>query len=137
MKYLLIIFLLLSPSVSWSEDISFDDLALRDGLFYEKFTDVLFTGKVIGEKQGKISKGKREGEWLWYWENGQLKEKVNYKDGKLEGEWLMYRKNGQLYSKNYYKDGKPEGEWLEYNQNGRLLSKENYKDGKFIETIKP
>ena len=106
MKYLLIIFLLLFSSVSWSEDIAFDDLVLRDGLFYEKFTDILFTGKVNGKIQGKISKGKREGEWLWYWENGQLKEKVNYKDGKKEGEQLRYYENGKLEKSEIYKDGK-------------------------------
>jgi antitoxin component YwqK of YwqJK toxin-antitoxin module len=74
-----------------------DDLIEREGLYYEKFKDVPFTGKVTGQKQGKISKGKREGEWIWYYENGQLSSKSNYKDGKEEGEGLFYDENGQLY----------------------------------------
>ena len=105
MKYLIIIFLLLSPSVSWSEDIDWNDLVQRDGLYYEKFTDVPFTGNSIGKYQGKISKGKREGEWLEYYEDGQLHYKSNYKDGKQDGEWLSYYENGQLYSKSNHKDG--------------------------------
>ena len=76
MKYLLIIFLLLSPSVSWSEDITLDDLVERDGLYYEKFTDVPFSGDVVGKEQGKIRKGKPHGEWLVYYENGQIELKV-------------------------------------------------------------
>ena len=54
--------------------LNFDDLIIsnQDGLFYERLTDVPFTGEVTGKEQGKISKGKREGEWLWYFENGQL-----------------------------------------------------------------
>ena len=70
--------------------LNFDDLIIsnQDGLFYERLTDVPFTGEVTGYQQGKISKGKREGEWLIYNNNGQLEEDVNFKDGKKEGESL-------------------------------------------------
>ena len=115
MKYLLILSCLLFTSVGWSKTINSDDLIIsnQDGLFYEKFTDVPFTGNVTGARQGKISKGKREGEWLFYYESGQLERKVNYKDGK------------------------PEGEQLSYHGNGKLKKTEIYKDGKLIEIIKP
>ena len=106
MKYLLILSCLLFTSVSWSEDINLDDLVVRDRLHYEKFTDVPFTGNVIGKEFGQLVNGKREGKWLHYHENGQLRLKRNYKDGKLEGEWLHYHENGQLRSKSNYKDGK-------------------------------
>ena len=120
MKYLLIIVLLLSPSVVWSEDINLDDLIKRDGLYYEKFTDVPFTGEVSE-----------------YNENGQLTEKGNFKDGKLEGEYLSYFADGKLYIKGNYKDGKEEGEWLIYYVGGELYKNEIYKDGKLIKTITP
>ena len=61
-----------------------DDLVERDGLYYEKFTDVPFTGNVTGKEQGKISKGKKEGEWLYYFGNSPLWIH-NYKDGEPEG----------------------------------------------------
>ena len=102
MKYLLIIFLFLSPSLSWSKDVSRDDLVKRDGLFYEKFTDMPFTGNVTGKKQGKIIEGKPVGEFLTYYESGQLKEKINYKDGKKEGERILYYESGQLKDKINY-----------------------------------
>ena len=90
MKYLLILSCLLFTSVGWSKTINSDDLIIsnQDGLFYEKFTDVPFTGNVTGERQGKISKGKREGERLNYWDNGQLRSKSNFKDGRKEGELI-------------------------------------------------
>ena len=163
MKYLLILSCLLFTSVGWSKDISIDDLIIsnQDGLYYEKFTDVPFTGNSIGQQQGKIIKGKREGEWLTYYQNGQLNEKVNYKDGKANGEWLayyeygelflkghykdgkiegeqyVYYKNGQLQFKGNFKDGKEEGELLFYNENGQLVEKKHYKDDELIKTIKP
>ena len=62
---------------------------------------------------------------------------MNYKEGKREGEWLVYYENGQLRSKKYLKNGKPEGEWLWYNENGKLKKTEIYKDDKLIKTINP
>ena len=83
MKYLLIISCLLFTSVGWSKTINSDDLIEKDGLYYEKSMDNPFTGKVNGEKQGKISKGKIDGEWIKYNENGQFLLEGNYKDAKL------------------------------------------------------
>ena len=79
MKFLLILSCLLFTSVGWSKDISFEDLIERDGLYYEKYTEKPFTGNVTGKEQGKISKGKKEGKWLMYRDNGQLMIKENYK----------------------------------------------------------
>ena len=137
MKYLLILSCLLFTSVGWSKDVNSDELIKRDGLYYEKFKDVPFTGDVVGAKRGIIIKGKREGEWLYYHENGQLRFKENYKDGKLEGEWLYYHENGQLRFKRNWKDGKKEGEWLYYHETGQLYLTQIWKDGKLIKTIKP
>ena len=64
MKHLLIIFSLLLTSVSWSKDVNYMDLVIRNGLHYEKFTNELFTGKVVGFEKGYIKAGKIEGEWL-------------------------------------------------------------------------
>ena len=84
MKHLLIIFSLLLTSVSWSKSIDSKDLVKRDGLYYEKFTDKPFTGKVTGLKQGKIKKGKIKGKWNEYWQSGTLKETYTVKKGKKE-----------------------------------------------------
>ena len=129
MKILLtIIFLSLLSSPSWSE--TFDNLVERDGLYYEKFTDVPFSGKVTGLGNGSIKNGKREGEWVGYWDDGQLLYKGNYKNGKEEGEYVRYYSNGQLDFKGNHKNGKREGEWILYWNNGQLYSKRNYKNGK-------
>ena len=122
MKYLFIIFLLLFSSVSWSEDINLDDLIKRDGLYYEKFTDVPFTGEVTGKEQGKISKGKREGEWLWYFENGQLRRESYYKEGKKDGKWTAWYENGQLWYERYFNNDKRVYNWLMWHNNGKKWS---------------
>ena len=106
MKHLLIIFSLLLTSVSWSKDVDSGDLVERDGLVYEKFSDIPFTGKSTGSKQGKVKKGKWDGEYRSYWKSGQLWERTNYKDGKKEGEQFYYHENGDLNITNIYKDNK-------------------------------
>ena len=73
-----------------------DDLVKRNGLYYKKFSDTPFTGKVTGEIQGSIENGKKVGAWVYYWGNGQLKSKGNYKNGKEEGAWVGYDRDGTL-----------------------------------------
>ena len=159
MKYLLIISCLLFTSVGWSKSIDNAELIKRDGLYYEKFTDAPFNGTVTGLQTGNITKGKKEGKWLWFYYSGQLREKTfyvdgkkegerlwyresgevkiieNYKKGKLTGESMWYHSNGKLQFKVYYKNGEIDGEYLEYYDSGKLISKKIYKDGKLIETI--
>ena len=112
MKYLLIISCLLFTTFGWSEDVSLNDLIVKDGLYYKKSKDLPFTGNVTGQQQGKIIQGKRDDLWIWYYDNGQFQYKWNYKYGKEEGEWKMYYESGELWKKGNYKDGKKYGEQL-------------------------
>ena len=84
------------------------DLVKREGLFYKKFTDVPFTGKVEGEQQGKLKNGKKDGPWVFYWDNGQLNSKGTYKNGKEEGFWVGYNDDGTVNEKytGTYRNGK-------------------------------
>jgi antitoxin component YwqK of YwqJK toxin-antitoxin module len=150
---------LLFPITTLGETM--DDLVEREGIYYKEFdekrTDVPFTGKVIGEHQGTMRNGEKEGPWVSYHDNGQLSWKGTYQDGKEEGPWVRYYINGQLWSngtfnqgkldgpvvgyhdngqlrlKGTYKDGKPDGPWIAYHDNGQLEWKGTYKDGELVE----
>ena len=90
-----------------------DDLVEREGLFYEKFTVVPFTGKIDeGLERGSFQNGKRDGLWVGYYENGQLEFQGDFRDGVRDGPWVHYRENGQLWSEGTFKDGKEEGLWI-------------------------
>ena len=82
----------LFPSLAYGETIH--DLVKRDDLYYKKFTDVPFTGKITGGTQGTFKDGKEIGPWITYHDNGQLQSKGNYKDGKRDGPWVFFYKNG-------------------------------------------
>ena len=105
MKHLLIIFSLLLTSVGWSEDVDLVDLVYRDGLHYEKFSNEPYNGNSTGLYKGKIIDGKKEGEWFFYHDNGQLWSKNNYKDGEQEGKQFWYDENGKLKETTIWKDG--------------------------------
>jgi antitoxin component YwqK of YwqJK toxin-antitoxin module len=125
---LAMLFISLLSSPSWSETM--DDLVERNDLYYEKFTNVPFTGKVTGEEQGSFKNGKREGAWVEYFENGQLKSNGHYKNGKYEGAWVFYYESGQLYTRGNYKNSKLKGAWVSYYENGQIRFKGNYKNDK-------
>ena len=103
MATLLFSVIFLSPNVVMGETL--DDLVKRNGLYFKKFSDTPFTGKVTGKEQGNFKNGVKEGAWTRYHKNGQLMSKGNYKNGKKEGAWVRYWGNGQLWLKGNYKNG--------------------------------
>jgi hypothetical protein len=131
---LLTCLLFLSPNMVMSETLS--DLVKREGLYYKKFTEVPFTGKITGKSQGSFKNGKKEGPWVHYWNegNGQLFYKGNYKNGEREVAWVSYHYNGQLWNKGNYKNGEREGAWVEYKKDGTVNKWQTgiFKDGKKI-----
>ena len=111
MKYLLILCCLLYTSVGCSKEVSMEDLIERDGLYYEKFKDISFSGEAVV-----------------YYKNSKLSEKFNYKNGKLDGIYIRYYENGQLEINRNYKDGKLDGTCNMYYNNGQLYKKSNWKN---------
>ena len=144
----LIISIFFISSPSWSETVTIDDLKEKNGFYYKKFNifsplDFLyrFTGIVEsfyenGNLRNKVNykDGEPKGLIEWYYENGQLEKKGNYKEGLREdGLWGFYYKNGQLSYKYNYKDGKKDGVWVNFNQDGFLKKTETWKDGEKID----
>ena len=62
----------LFPSLAMGETM--DDLVYResDNSYYEKFTNVPFSGTVKGQDQGKIKNGMKEGPWFEYDTDGTV-----------------------------------------------------------------
>ena len=88
----LVLYSLVSFS-SWGETM--DDLVKREGLYYKKFSNLPFTGRVECDYQGYFNNGNKDGSWLIYYLNGQLHSKGNYENGKKEGLWVYNHYNGQ------------------------------------------
>ena len=90
----LVLLVLLFPALASGETIG--DLVEREGLFYEKFTNVPFTGEMTGLEQGQIKDGVKDGPWVYYHDNGQLWWKGDYKDGERDAPWVWYDEVGSV-----------------------------------------
>ena len=126
---LTILFISLLSSPSWS--VTLGDLVEREGIYYQKFTDVPFTGEVTGQEQGSFKNGKRDGAWVGYNEDGQLWYEGKFKSGKQEGASVGYHDNGWGMFKGNYISGNQEGAWVGYYADG-TVNKEGtgtFKDG--------
>lgn len=79
---------------------------------------------------GQFKAGRQEGEWSYYYENGQLNRKVTYSNGKLDGSWDIFRADGTLLAKRGFKDGIRDGDWISYDATGKQpLTEEHYIKG--------
>ena len=65
--------------------------------------------------------------------NGQLWERINYKNGEPEGLHESFHKNGQLRWIRNYKNGKEHGFTEQFDENGTLTGTVEYKDGELVE----
>ena len=130
---------ILSPNVVLGETVKIKDLVKRGGLYYEKFTDVPFSGKTTGKIQGTFNNGRKDGAWAAYHDNGHLRSKGSYKNGKKNGLWTNYYfdqtslvQNGRIKSKGNYKNDKREGLWVHYHPftEGEIRATGKYENGK-------
>jgi hypothetical protein len=70
-----------------------------------------------------------DGEFKWWFKNGQLGNHCWYKKGKLDGEYKLWWSNGQSRQHCWCKDDLLDGEYREWYENGQLFKHCWYKDG--------
>jgi len=104
------------------------------------YSGEVFSGEIVeyyegGQLKEKMTfkEGKKDGVSESYYENGKLKTKLTYKEGKQDGVSELYYKNGQLEYMFTYKEGKKDGVSELYYENGQLEYRWNHKDGNLME----
>mgnify|MGYP001251850455 CR=1 FL=1 len=134
MKKLLLLLLLILIGCSEPEPIDYEMLVKRDGLYYKKNTNEVYSGPVFNingqTSEGYIKKGKQHGKFEFYYSNGQLWSEVTFKDGKKDGLSRRFNENGQLKYEETYKYGELDGPYKWYYDNGQLEWEVTYNNGK-------
>lgn len=102
------------------------DLVERDGLYFKKFSDDPFSGKVKGKVTGNLKRGKWYGDYRKYNEDGTLSLTGKYKNGKKDGRWLTYDRNGDLALQENFVKGVYEGEYKVF------YGKKSVTNGKYL-----
>ena len=110
---------------------------LLDDIAYFPNEDTPFTGKVEdffenGQKKVELTfkDGKRDGLSTYWYENGQKESETNWKNGSPDGLWAKWSKNGQNEQETNCKDGKRDGLTTYWYENGQKKVERNFKDGK-------
>lgn len=162
---LLVMVILLLTGCKKKEIIDFSQLQCRNDIYYKVNDDKPFTGQAEeyyknGQKKlvQNYEKGKLEGEILeWYkngqkqsevefingngkkttwYDSGEIKGELNYKEGKVVGKFISWYKSGKIKQEVNYKDGKRNGKCIEWDENGKIISELNYKEGKLSELVR-
>ncbi len=76
--------------------------------------------------EGEMVDGKKEGDWITYYANGNKRSEGNYIAGKKQGLWIQYYKNENKANEAVFKNGKHEGLVVRWYENGNLEAKINY-----------
>ncbi|MDY6800418.1 MAG: hypothetical protein SVU94_04255 [Bacteroidota bacterium] len=98
-----------------------------DGKKQGQWIDYYPEGNIKAE--GYYKNDKKTGKWIFYFPNERVKQTGTYSNGKLSGSWKWYFKNGQLRKEEFYIYGLPDGESIEYSDSGTVIAKGNYIQG--------
>jgi len=81
--------------------------------------------------QGSAKDGKLNGTCISYYENGQKRVALKYKDGQVvDGEYKVYRDNGELKERICYRKGQANGYYVSYHKGGKISEQTHCVDGK-------
>lgn len=125
-----------------------------DGILNGPKTWYSYDGKVVLEENYKDAKV--EGEQKAYYENGNIKSIVTYKNGRIvgiealaqdgtvlhksdlskgTGIWKYFWENGKVLEEGKYKDWKKDGIWVKYRENGEIDVTTTYKNGRLVSQV--
>jgi antitoxin component YwqK of YwqJK toxin-antitoxin module len=123
-----------------TKQIKMHELEDKGGLAYLPEADKPFTGTAYSYfpdgttifTKSDFAEGKQNGEYVEYFQNGQINYKYSFKNGIEDGEWVWYNEEGNLLKKAIYKDGELNGEWITYHSNGQINVKGQFENGEEI-----
>jgi len=79
--------------------------------------------------KGSYYKEEKTGDWIYYYPNGTIREKITYDKGKTDGINTLYYENGNKKNESVYEKGIRNGPYKEYYLNGQLKILGNYING--------
>ena len=74
----------------------------------------------------------KQGDWIWFYEDGKVRQKTHYIENKLNGEFLVFFSDGTQHIKGAYRNDLRDGLWEYFNEDGSSKIKIEYKDGKIV-----
>ena len=80
--------------------------------------------------EGVLNERKRVGLWKYFYKNGAVMSKENYKNGLQHGEQFVFYSNGKITERSLFKNSLLDGISSKYSSKGILIEEVAYKKGK-------
>jgi antitoxin component YwqK of YwqJK toxin-antitoxin module len=133
----LLIVVIFLASFCEEEYVPESSLEMRDTLIYKKGSDIPFTGREKAKVKDKVIEydivnGLKQGEFIIYYENGNMQIKGQMENNRNVGKWQYFYETGEIESEGYFVDDQPEGRWVWYSPSGKLKEEGSYKQGRRI-----
>jgi antitoxin component YwqK of YwqJK toxin-antitoxin module len=109
------------PEGQEKEILTYSWFGPKDSLHLKQRRTFTFDGKL--EADLHYQNGRLSGEASFYWSNGQLMERGEYRDGLREGPWIFHHNQFVRSAQGSYSKGKPHGPWESYYEDGALRAK--------------
>jgi antitoxin component YwqK of YwqJK toxin-antitoxin module len=78
------------------------------------------------QMEGAYKNNKREGKWMYWYENGNVWSEGFFINGKSDGKRTTFFENGKVRYEGSYKEDMRVGKWRFFDENGRLLQEVDY-----------
>lgn len=78
------------------------------------------------QMDGTYKDDKREGQWIYWYENGHKWSEGTFVRGKSDGRRVTYFENGKVRYEGYYKNDLRVGKWRFFDETGRLIKELDY-----------
>lgn len=85
-------------------------------------------------KDGKVkeqyfvdSKGLKQGMYVLFYENGNKKMEIAFRNGVKEGRSTSWHSNGKVNEEGYFRGNKRSGKYIAYDEMGNVIEKKDYK----------
>ncbi len=75
---------------------------------------------------GEYKKNKRDGKWIYYYNNGNIWSEGFFKNGKSDGKRITHYENGKIFYVGYYQEDKRVGVWKFYDEKGAFVKSVDY-----------
>jgi calcineurin-like phosphoesterase family protein len=85
-------------------------------------------------QQCVLIKKQLQGEFYWFYTNGEILMLNHWLNGEKHGECIEYYENGTIREKSNYLHGKLHSECIKYNRNGEVYTRSNWVNGEQITT---
>lgn len=89
---------------------------MQNGLYEEKHKN----GRIY--MRGYYKEGKREGQWVSFYDNGLMWSEAFYENGKRNGKSVSYYENGNVRYAGLYKNDQQSGVWKFFDETGKLVN---------------